>query len=49
MAPPLFISALNGGELSASRPCRFTSRERARGTHWIKVWVDPEAGLDAAE
>jgi hypothetical protein len=26
-------SALHGGEWSASRPARFTPRERARGTH----------------
>jgi hypothetical protein len=29
------ISALDGGEWSDSRPGRFTSRERAPGTHWI--------------
>jgi hypothetical protein len=28
-------SALDGGELSTSRPGRFTPRERAPGTHWI--------------
>jgi hypothetical protein len=28
-------SALDGGELSASRPGRFTHRERAPGTHYI--------------
>jgi hypothetical protein len=31
------ISALDGGEWSASRPGRFTPRERAPGTHWIVV------------
>jgi hypothetical protein len=31
-------SALAGGEWSASRPCRFTSGERAPGTHWIGGW-----------
>jgi hypothetical protein len=35
------ISALDGGEWSASRP-----RERYRGTHWIGGWVGPVAVLD---
>jgi hypothetical protein len=29
-------SALDGGEWSASRPGRFTPRERALGTRWIR-------------
>jgi hypothetical protein len=41
------ISALDGGEWSASRPSRFTPRERAPGTHWIGGWVGPRAVLDA--
>jgi hypothetical protein len=40
-------SALDGGEWSASRPGRFTPRERALGTHWIRGWVGPRAVLDA--
>jgi hypothetical protein len=36
-------SALDGGEWSASRPGRFTPRERASGTHWIGGWVGPRA------
>jgi hypothetical protein len=36
-------SALDGGEWSASRPCRFTPRERAPPTHWIGGWVGPRA------
>jgi hypothetical protein len=40
-------SALDGGEWSASRPGRFTPRERAPGTHWIGDWVGPRASLDA--
>jgi hypothetical protein len=40
-------SALDGGEWPASRPGRFTPRERAPGTHWIGGWVGPRAGLDA--
>jgi hypothetical protein len=39
--------ALDGGEWSASRPCRFTPKERAPGTHWIGGWVGPRAVLDA--
>jgi hypothetical protein len=38
--------ALAGGELSASRPGRFTPGEKAPGTHWIGGWVDPRADLD---
>jgi hypothetical protein len=37
-----FTSALVGGELSVSRPCRFTPRERSPGTHWIVGWMGPE-------
>jgi hypothetical protein len=40
-------SALDGGEWSASRPGRFTPRERVSGTHWIGSWVRPRAVLDA--
>jgi hypothetical protein len=40
------ISALVGGEWSASRPGRSTPRERSPGTHWIGGWVNPRAGLD---
>jgi hypothetical protein len=39
-------SALDGGEWSASRPGRFTPRERAPDTHWIAGWVGPRAILD---
>jgi hypothetical protein len=40
-------SALNGGEWSASRPGRFTHRERAPDTHCIGGWVGTRAVLDA--
>jgi hypothetical protein len=40
-------SALDGVEWSASRPGRFTPRERAPSTHWIESWVGLRAGLDA--
>jgi hypothetical protein len=39
-------SALDGGEWSASRPGRFTPRERAISTHWIGGWVGTRAVLD---
>jgi len=32
-------SALDGGKWSASRPGRFTPKEKAAGTHWIGGWV----------
>jgi hypothetical protein len=44
-----FISALVGGEWSASRLCRFTPGEMAPGTHWIGGWVEPRADLDDME
>jgi hypothetical protein len=40
-------SALDGGEWSASWSGRFTSRERALFTNWIRSWVGPGAVLDA--
>jgi len=36
------ISALDGGKWLASRPGRFTFKERAPSTHWIGGWVAPE-------
>jgi hypothetical protein len=43
------ISALAGGERSASCPGRFTPEERAPVTHCIEGWVDPGDGLDNVE
>jgi hypothetical protein len=40
-------SALDGGDLSASRPGRCTPRERVPGTYCIGGWVDPRAVVDA--
>jgi hypothetical protein len=40
-------STLDGGEWTASRPGRFTPRERAPGTHWIRGWMGPRAVVDA--
>jgi hypothetical protein len=34
-----FTSVLDGGEGSDSRPGRFTPRERAPGTHWIRGYT----------
>jgi hypothetical protein len=42
------ISALVGGEQSSSRSGRFTSGERAPGTHLIGR-IGPRAGLDDME
>jgi hypothetical protein len=39
-------SAQVGGEWSASRPGRFSPKERAPGTHWIGGWAGPRDGLD---
>jgi hypothetical protein len=41
-------SALDGGEWSASRPGRFTPRERTPDTHWIGGWVGTRFLLDTA-
>jgi hypothetical protein len=46
IAHTFLTSALDGGEWSASRPGRFTPRERALGTHWMGGWVGPRAVLD---
>jgi hypothetical protein len=40
-------SALDGDEWSASRPGRFTPRERVPSIHWIGGWVGPKDVLDA--
>jgi hypothetical protein len=39
--------ALDGGEWSASRPSRFSPRERAPSTHLIGGWVGPRFVMDA--
>jgi hypothetical protein len=49
IAPQVLTLALDGGDSSASQPGRFTSAEKASGTHWIGGWVGPKAGLDAVE
>jgi hypothetical protein len=43
------ISALAGGEWSASSPGHFTPAERDYYTHWIGGWVGPRAGLEDVE
>jgi hypothetical protein len=42
MEPSFLISALDGGECSASRSCRFTPWERVPGTHWIGKFGGPQ-------
>jgi hypothetical protein len=44
---PPRISALDGGEWSASSPGHFTPREGTPATHWIGGWVVPRAGINA--
>jgi hypothetical protein len=39
-------SAQDGGELSASRPGRFTAGDRTPGKYWLRCWVGPRAGLE---
>jgi hypothetical protein len=48
-APQFLTSALDGGEWSASRPCRFTPAETVPTTHWIGGWVDPRGGMDTVD
>jgi hypothetical protein len=38
-------SALGGGGWAATRPGRFTHRERP-GTHYVVGWMGPRTGLD---
>jgi hypothetical protein len=47
IAPRILDHGLEGVEWSASRPSRFTPRERAPGTRWRGGWVSPRAVLDA--
>jgi hypothetical protein len=49
IAPQFLTSALGRSEWSAWRPCRFTSREKALGTHCIGGWVGPRVGLNVME
>jgi hypothetical protein len=41
------ISALEGGEWSASHQRRCTPGDTSHGKHCTVAWVDPRAGLDA--
>jgi hypothetical protein len=40
---------LDGGEWSASRPCRFAPGKRAFSIHWIGGQVDQRAGMDTVD
>jgi hypothetical protein len=42
-------SALVGDELSASCSDRFNPGERAPGTHWVRGWMGPRAGVGIME
>jgi hypothetical protein len=46
IAPCILDLGTRLGEWSASRPGRFTPRERAPDTHWIGRWVGPRTVLD---
>jgi hypothetical protein len=47
IAPPFLTSALDGGEWSASRPCRLNPGKGAACTHWIGGWVGPRVNLNS--
>jgi hypothetical protein len=49
MVSPFLTSSLDGGEWSASRPGRFTSKEITPGCHWIGGWMGPRASPDCVE
>jgi hypothetical protein len=49
IAQRFLTSTLAGDELSASRPGRFTTGERAPGSHWLGGSVGPRACLEAVE
>jgi len=39
---------LDKGKKSATRAGQIIPGERTRGNHWIRGWVNPRDGLDAA-
>jgi hypothetical protein len=45
---PLLTSAIDGGEWSVSRPCRFITSETA-DADFVGIWVGPKTGLDSEE
>jgi hypothetical protein len=42
-------AALVGGKWPAPNPGRYSPRERAPSTHWIRVLVGPKAGMGEAD
>jgi hypothetical protein len=42
-------SASDVGELSVSRPGRFTTWQKAHGTHWAGGCINSRVGLDAVD
>jgi hypothetical protein len=49
IAPSFLTSALDGGDWSASRHCRFTNGKGAPDTLWRRSWVDLIADMDVVE
>jgi hypothetical protein len=49
VTPSFLISAVDGGDWSASCLGRFNTGERGPGAHWIWDWVRSRACLDAVE
>jgi hypothetical protein len=49
VALPFLISALDGGDWSASRPRHFTPREKATATHSKGNWVGHRPDLEAVQ
>jgi hypothetical protein len=45
IALSFFTSALDLGELSASRPCGFTPGDRVPGAHYVGGWAGPRVGI----
>jgi hypothetical protein len=45
IAQASLMSALDGGEWSASSPGRFTPGERTPGNLWVGGWLGPRGGL----
>jgi hypothetical protein len=46
IAPTIITSVLDGGQLAASSPCRFTAEERVPDIRWIGGRVGLRTGLD---
>jgi hypothetical protein len=49
VGPSFLTSALDGGEWSTSRPCRFNPGETDPGSYWTRRWLGPRIGMDVME